>query len=121
MLSQLGRLKHVKTKFVDSALWQEGVLQRVDKVNLKAYLRAELDKVAASLQKMRAEVDEHRINADKHDVDAGVFDGDVVTLQLQLRNVIECIKVGKASVSLRLTVPGLARPGGEELIGVFTL
>jgi hypothetical protein len=61
-------------------------------------VQAELAKIRESLARMRAEVDEHRRDADRYDVEAGVYDGDVIILQMQLRNVIECIKIGKAAV-----------------------
>ena len=101
---QLNRLKKVKTKYVDSALWQVGVLQRVEKKNLKHFLRQELRKIRGELTAAREGVDTFRVSADRYDVVAGVADQDVVTLQLQLRNVVECIKVGRAAVRPRVNI-----------------
>lgn len=85
---------------MDTNLWQAGVAQRVKTKELRDFLKIEMAKLKTVMSKDRAEVSRLQEVADKYDIEAAAADADVVVIQAQLRSVIECVKAGKAMVSV---------------------
>lgn len=88
----------MKGKYVDSGLWQHGIVQRVRTKELKQFLKGEIAKFTSNLKRDQEEVAMHQANADKFDIEAATADADVVVIQAQLRALVDCVKAGKVLV-----------------------
>ncbi len=106
--AQLKRLKKVRVEYVDSALWQVGILQRVKTRDLRGFLRDNLEKNKATLEGLREGVERNRVLADDFDMEAAAADADVVVLQLQLRSVVGCVYAGRLLVRASCCMPPAA-------------
>lgn len=102
VLHQLKRIERVKTKMVDTNLWQVGIKQRVKTKEMRQFLKTEIYKVSNTIGKNREEVAKFQELADKYDVEAATADADIVVIQAGLRSVVECVKAGKSMVRFTL-------------------
>jgi hypothetical protein len=116
VFSQLKRIERVKTKMVDTNLWQVGIKQRVKTKELRQFLKTEIYKVSNTITKHREEIANHQELADKYDVEAASADADIVVIQAGLRSVVECVKAGKSMV--RRCVAAFCVNGSDRLNGM---
>lgn len=109
------RVKRVKRQFVESSIWQAGVVQRIKTVELRRYLRKEIEVQREKLKNLRLTVTDQNMTIESTDIASQEAHGDLILLQKKLRDLIECIRQGAGDFS-QAAADALVRYPFDEML-----